>query len=418
VTVVIVVIVLVLLVIVALVRTVKVIPQASAAIVERFGRYTRTLHAGLNILVPFIDRVRQMIDLREQVVPFPPQPVITEDNLVVQIDTVIYFQVTDPRAATYEIANYIQAIEQLTITTLRNIIGGMDLEQTLTSREEVNDGLRNVLDEATGRWGIRVNRVELKAIEPPPSIQESMEKQMRAERDRRAAILTAEGTQRSQVLIAEGEKEAAVLRAEGERTAAALRAEGEAKAIETVFRAIHDGDADQKLIAYQYLQMLPELAKGDANKLWIVPSEIGRALEGIGGVFGNLTGAPPVGGAGAGVPPQLLPPGAGQAGPAPQVAPQAGPPPEPAAFPGGAKDPAEVPSDISATVPPGIPAQSAPQGTVPAHADPQDDPDVSGLPGPEVGRRPAPPPGAVRRPDVERPATAGRRQPRDNGPLG
>ncbi|NUR86422.1 MAG: paraslipin, partial [Nonomuraea sp.] len=240
-TVVIVVIVLVVLVIVALVRTVKVIPQASAAIVERFGRYTRTLHAGLNILVPFIDRVRQMIDLREQVVPFPPQPVITEDNLVVQIDTVIYFQVTDPRAATYEIANYIQAIEQLTITTLRNIIGGMDLEQTLTSREEVNAGLRGVLDEATGRWGIRVNRVELKAIEPPPSIQESMEKQMRAERDRRAAILTAEGTQRSQVLIAEGEKEAAVLRAEGERTAAALRAEGEAKAIETVFRAIHDG---------------------------------------------------------------------------------------------------------------------------------------------------------------------------------
>ncbi|MGC0415070.1 SPFH domain-containing protein [Embleya sp. AB8] len=288
-TAVIVLVVLVLLVVVALVKTVKVIPQASAAIVERFGRYTRTLHAGLNILVPFIDRIRQMIDLREQVVPFPPQPVITEDNLVVQIDTVIYFQVTDPRAATYEIANYIQAIEQLTITTLRNIIGGMDLEQTLTSREEINAGLRGVLDEATGRWGIRVNRVELKAIEPPPSIQDSMEKQMRAERDKRAAILTAEGHQRSQVLTAEGDKEAAVLRAEGERQAAVIRAEGEASAIATVFEAIHTGEVDNKLLAYQYLQMLPKIAEGSSNKLWILPSEVTRALEGIGEAVGNLS---------------------------------------------------------------------------------------------------------------------------------
>ncbi|WP_020556154.1 SPFH domain-containing protein [Embleya scabrispora] len=294
-TAVIVLVVLVLLVVVALVKTVKVIPQASAAIVERFGRYTRTLHAGLNILVPFIDRIRQMIDLREQVVPFPPQPVITEDNLVVQIDTVIYFQVTDPRAATYEIANYIQAIEQLTITTLRNIIGGMDLEQTLTSREEINAGLRGVLDEATGRWGIRVNRVELKAIEPPPSIQDSMEKQMRAERDKRAAILTAEGHQRSQVLTAEGDKEAAVLRAEGERQAAVIRAEGEARAIETVFEAIHAGEVDNKLLAYQYLQMLPKIAEGSSNKLWILPSEVTRALEGIGDAVGNLS---PNGGSG------------------------------------------------------------------------------------------------------------------------
>jgi regulator of protease activity HflC (stomatin/prohibitin superfamily) len=406
VTVVVVVVILVLLVIVALIRTVKVIPQASAAIVERFGRYTRTLHAGLNILVPFIDRVRQMIDLREQVVPFPPQPVITEDNLVVQIDTVIYFQVTDPRAATYEIANYIQAIEQLTITTLRNIIGGMDLEQTLTSREEVNAGLRGVLDEATGRWGIRVNRVELKAIEPPPSIQESMEKQMRAERDRRAAILTAEGTQRSQVLIAEGEKEAAVLRAEGERTAAALRAEGEAKAIETVFRAIHDGDADQKLIAYQYLQMLPKLAQGDANKLWIVPSEIGRALEGLGGAFGNLTGVPPIGAGAAALPP---------------APPQAPVESEPAAFPSG-KPAAETPSDISETVPmPNIPNQAPPSGTLPAvpPQDPDEDPGPSGLPGPEVGRRRTGGAGTrVDPPRIERPSAPGRRQPRDNGPLG
>ncbi|MDI5963061.1 SPFH domain-containing protein [Streptomyces sp. SL13] len=281
-------VILVVLVFIALIKTVQVIPQASAAIVERFGRYTRTLSAGLNIVVPFIDRIRNRIDLREQVVPFPPQPVITQDNLVVNIDTVIYYQVTDARAATYEVASYIQAIEQLTVTTLRNIIGGMDLERTLTSREEINHALRGVLDEATGKWGIRVNRVELKAIEPPTSIQDSMEKQMRADRDKRAAILTAEGIRQSQILTAEGEKASAVLRAEGESRAAALRAEGEAQAIRTVFESIHAGDPDQKLLAYQYLQMLPKIAEGDANKLWIVPSEIGDALKGLGGAFGNL----------------------------------------------------------------------------------------------------------------------------------
>lgn len=275
---------------IALIKTIQVIPQASAAIVERFGRYTRTLNAGLNIVVPFIDRVRNRIDLREQVVPFPPQPVITQDNLVVNIDTVIYYQVTDARAATYEVASYIQAIEQLTVTTLRNIIGSMDLESTLTSREVINAGLRGVLDEATGKWGIRVNRVELKAIEPPTSIQDSMEKQMRAERDKRAAILTAEGNRQSQILRAEGEKQAEVLKAEGEARAAVLRADGEAAAIRTVFEAIHEGDADQKLLAYQYLQTLPELAKGDANKLWIIPSEIGDALKGLGGAFTGMTG--------------------------------------------------------------------------------------------------------------------------------
>ncbi|MER7771717.1 SPFH domain-containing protein [Kitasatospora sp. NPDC096140] len=275
---------------IALIKTIQVIPQASAAIVERFGRYTRTLNAGLNIVVPFIDRVRNRIDLREQVVPFPPQPVITQDNLVVNIDTVIYYQVTDPRAATYEVASYIQAIEQLTVTTLRNIIGSMDLESTLTSREVINAGLRGVLDEATGKWGIRVNRVELKAIEPPTSIQDSMEKQMRADRDKRAAILTAEGQRQAQILKAEGEKQADVLRAEGEAQAAVLRADGEAAAIRTVFEAIHDGDADQKLLAYQYLQTLPELAKGDSNKLWIIPSEVGDALKGLGGAFNGLTG--------------------------------------------------------------------------------------------------------------------------------
>ena len=222
---------------------VRIVPQARAGIVERLGRYTRTLDAGLTLIVPFIDRVKPLIDLREQVVAFPPQPVITEDNLVVGIDTVIYFTVTDPKAATYEIANPLQAIEQLTVTTLRNVIGGLTLEETLTSRDNINSQLRVVLDEATGKWGIRVNRVELKSVEPPRTVQEAMEKQMRAERDRRAAILTAEGTKQSQILTAEGEKQAAVLKAEGARTAAILRAEGESKAIDTVFQAIHDGAA-------------------------------------------------------------------------------------------------------------------------------------------------------------------------------
>lgn len=281
-------VILVVLVIIALVQTIQVIQQASAAIVERFGRYTRTLNAGLNIVVPFIDRIRNRIDLREQVVPFPPQPVITQDNLVVQIDTVIYYQVTDARAATYEVSNYIQAIEQLTVTTLRNIIGGMDLERTLTSREEINAALRGVLDEATGKWGIRVNRVELKAIEPPTSIQDSMEKQMRADRDKRAAILQAEGIRQSEILQAEGSKQAEILRAEGDARASALRAEGEAQAIRTVFEAIHAGDADQKLLSYQYVQMLPKIAEGTSNKLWIVPSEIGEALKGLGGNLGRV----------------------------------------------------------------------------------------------------------------------------------
>src|SRR5881296_2988027 len=224
------------LVLLTLGRTIRIVPQASAGIVERLGRYHRTLDAGLAFVVPFVDRLRPLIDLREQVVSFDPQPVITEDNLVVSIDTVIYFQVTDARAATYEIANYIQAIEQLTVTTLRNVIGGMALEKTLTSRDEINNQLRGVLDEAPGKWGIRDNRVELKAIDPPASIQEAMEKQMRADRDKRAAILNAEGFKQSQILTAEGEKQSAILRAEGDREAAILRAEGQAKAIETVFK--------------------------------------------------------------------------------------------------------------------------------------------------------------------------------------
>src|SRR6476469_1593824 len=272
-------------------RTIRIVPQARAAIVERLGRYSRTLEPGLAVVVPFVDRVRPLIDLREQVVSFPPQPVITEDNLVVQIDSVIYYQVTDARAASYEIANFIQAIEQLTVTTLRNVIGGMTLEQTLTSRDSINSELRIVLDEATGKWGIRVNRVELKAVDPPPSIQEAMEKQMRAERDRRAAILQAEGIKQSQILTAEGEKQSSILRAEGQRESQRLFAEGQAKAIETVFAAIHAGDADPKLLAYQYLQMLPEIAKGDANEVGVIPSEITSALGNIGPMVENVARA-------------------------------------------------------------------------------------------------------------------------------
>jgi regulator of protease activity HflC (stomatin/prohibitin superfamily) len=282
----------VLLVVVALVlfslwRTVRIIPQARAGVVERLGRYSRTLNAGLTIVVPFIDRIRSMVDLREQVVSFPPQPVITEDNLVVNIDTVIYFQVTDPKAATYEIANYIQGIEQLTVTTLRNVIGGMQLEETLTSRDNINAQLRGVLDEATGKWGIRVNRVELKAIDPPASIKDSMEKQMRADRDKRAAILNAEGVKQSQILTAEGEKQSAILKAEGSRQALILQAEGQAKAIDTVFKAIHDGKPDPQLLAYQYLQVLPQIAQGESNKVWLIPSEFTQAL---GNLASNLTG--------------------------------------------------------------------------------------------------------------------------------
>src|SRR4051794_11793131 len=269
----------VLFVLLTLSRGIRIVPQARAGVVERLGRYQRTLDAGLALLVPYVDRVRPLIDLREQVVSFPPQPVITEDNLVINIDTVIYFQVTDPKAASYEIADYVAAIEQLVTTTLRNVSGGMTLEDTLTSRDKISGELRVVLDEATGKWGIRVNRVELKSVDPPGSIQEAMEKQMRAERDRRAAILTAEGVKQSQILTAEGEKQAAILRAEGQREAQILGAEGQSKAIETVFEAIHEGDADPKLLAYQYLQMLPQIAQGESNKIWIIPSEFTAALS-------------------------------------------------------------------------------------------------------------------------------------------
>jgi len=297
-------------VVVTLARSIRIIPQATAGVVERLGRYHKTLTPGLNILVPFIDRLRPLIDMREQVVSFPPQPVITEDNLTVNIDTVVYFQVTNPQAAVYQISNYIVGVEQLTTTTLRNVVGGMTLEQTLTSRDQINAQLRGVLDEATGRWGLRVARVELRSIDPPPSIQDSMEKQMRADREKRAMILTAEGTReasikqaegakQSQILAAEGAKQAAILaaeadrqsrilRAQGERAAQYLQAQGQAKAIEKTFAAIKAGRPTPEMLAYQYLQTLPEMAKGEANKVWLVPSDFGTALQG----FTKLLGAP------------------------------------------------------------------------------------------------------------------------------
>ena len=266
-------------------RTIKIVPQAQAGLVERLGRYQRTLSAGVAILIPFIDRLRPLIDLREQVVSFEPQPVITEDNLVVNIDTVLYFQITDPKSATYEVQSYIRAIEQLTVTTLRNVIGGMELEECLTSRDQINGQLRGVLDEATGKWGIRVNRVELKAIDPPGTIKDAMEKQMRADRDKRAAILTAEGVKQSAILTAEGEKQSAILKAEGNRQALVLQAEGQSKAIGTVFKAIHEGDPDPKLLAYHYLQVLPQIAQGESNKVWIIPSEVTQALGQLGAML-------------------------------------------------------------------------------------------------------------------------------------
>ncbi|MBT3153203.1 SPFH/Band 7/PHB domain protein [Streptomyces sp. CHD11] len=267
------------------VRAVRIVPQARARNVERLGRYHRTLTPGLSLVIPYIDRVHPLIDLREQVVSFKPQPVITEDNLVVEIDTVLYFQVTDPRAAFYEIASFLQAVEQLTVTTLRNVVGSMDLEKTLTSRDTINSQLRGVLDEATGKWGLRVNRVEIKAIDPPQSIKEAMQKQMRAERDKRAAILGAEGQRQSQILTAEGDKQAAVLRAEGNRTAAILEAEGQSRAIDEVFQAVHRNDPDPGLLAYQYLQALPQLAQGGGNNFWVIPSEITSALQGVSQAF-------------------------------------------------------------------------------------------------------------------------------------
>jgi len=286
-----------LLVVFVVASTVRIVPQARRYNIERFGRYRTTLQPGLNFIVPVADRVRNKLDVREQVFSSNPQPVITEDNLVVHIDTVLYYQITDPRAASYEVANYLQAIDQLTVTTLRNVIGSMDLERTLTSREEINAQLRSVLDDATGKWGIRVNRVEIKAIDPPPTIKEAMEKQMRAERDKRAVILHAEGERQSKILTAEGTRQQDILEAQGAQQSSILRADGEAKALERVFQAVHRNDADPKVLAYKYLETIPHLAKGENNTFWVIPGEFTEAMRTVTGAFGDHlgTGSPNAG---------------------------------------------------------------------------------------------------------------------------
>ncbi|GAA2880676.1 SPFH domain-containing protein [Streptosporangium fragile] len=280
----------------AVYRTVHVIPQATAGVVERLGRYHRTLDPGLNLVVPFIDRIKGTVDLRRQVVSFPAQPLVTADNLAVSADTVVYFRVVDARAATYEIANFLLAVEQLVVTTLRGVVAGMDLERALASREEINAELRGALDQAAGVWGVRIDRVELKAIDPPVSLQDAIEKQLRADRDRRAAVLAAEGEKQAAILTAEGQRQAAVLRARGEAEAVvlraqadaearAMRAKGEADAICMVFRAVREGGPDREILAYEYLRVLPEIAKGDANKVWIVPADLNKAVESLRDLF-------------------------------------------------------------------------------------------------------------------------------------
>jgi regulator of protease activity HflC (stomatin/prohibitin superfamily) len=352
-----------LIVLLTVVRSVRIIPQARARNVERFGRYRKTLEPGLNFIVPFVDRVKPQIDLREQVVSFNGQSVITEDNLVVQIDTVLFFQVTDPRAADYEIVDYIGAIEQITATMLRSVIGSMDLEQTLTSRDKINALLRGVLDDASGKWGIRVTRVEIKAIDPPKSVKDAMEKQMRAEREKRAAILTAEGQRQSQILTAEGDKTSKILRAEGDKQAAILRAEGEAEAIGQVFGSIHRNDPDPKLLAYQYLQTLPQLANGAGNTFWVIPSEVTTALKAVTSAFAGGDAAAPSPTPAAPVTP--APPAVAAPATAALPAPAA---PTTDALPAVAAPPAVEPAAPDPALP--IPASSTPLGAVNGSAQP------------------------------------------------
>ena len=279
-----------------LIRSIRIIPQATAGVVERLGRFHKVLNAGVNLVFPFIDVIRRTVDLREQVVDFQPQSVITEDNLVVSIDTVIYYQVTDPKSATYEINNFVIGIEQLTVTTLRNVVGSLDLEEALTSRETINKALRTVLDEATDKWGVRVNRVEIRDIVPPESVRDSMEKQMKAEREKRASILLAEGTKQAAILTAEGNKQADILRAEGSAKAMvlnaradaesqALVADGESQAIQKVFDALSEAAVTDQALAYKYIDQLKDLAQGDANKVWFIPTELSAAASALARAF-------------------------------------------------------------------------------------------------------------------------------------
>lgn len=281
--------------------SIKLIPQGEAAVIERLGRYTRTASGGLTFLVPYIDRVRARVDTRERVVSFPPQAVITQDNLTVAIDTVVTFQINDPAKAIYGVDNYLVGVEQISTATLRDVVGGMTLEETLTSRETINRRLRGELDAATAKWGLRISRVELKAIDPPPSIQQSMEMQMKADREKRAMILTAEGKRESDIKTAEGEKQARILaaegekhaailaaeaerqammlRAEGERAAKYLAAQGEARAIQKVNAAIKSSGVTPELLAYQYLDQLPKIAGNEAATMWMIPSQFGDSLQ-------------------------------------------------------------------------------------------------------------------------------------------
>ena len=293
---------LVILVLAVVVSCIKIVPQAHSYIVERLGGYLATWPVGLHLLIPFIDRVAKKVTLKEQVVDFPPQPVITKDNVTMQIDTVVYFQITDPKLYAYGVENPLMAIENLTATTLRNIIGDLELDETLTSRETINTQMRATLDVATDPWGIKVNRVELKNIIPPAAIQDAMEKQMKAERERREAILRAEGEKKSTVLVAEGKKESAILDAEAEKQAAILRAEakkeatireaeGQAEAILKIqqanadgLRMIKDAAPDQGVIQLKSLEAFAKAADGKATKI-IIPSEI----QGIAGLAKSVT---------------------------------------------------------------------------------------------------------------------------------
>jgi regulator of protease activity HflC (stomatin/prohibitin superfamily) len=278
-------------------RSIRIIPQSRVAIVQRLGRYHRTAESGLTFVVPVVDRMLPKTDLREQVIAFQPQAVITNDNVGMQISTVVYYQVVDARASEYEVANFHLALEQITQTTLRNVIGNLILDKTLTSRDEINGKLRTILDEVTEKWGIRVTRVELKEITPPRDIQQAMEKQMQAERTRRAAILTAEGDKRAAILKAEGDKESSILKAEGEQRSAVLRASGEAEAYRNVqaaqiemtgalFERLESSDLSPESLRYLYLKALPEMAQGPASKLFVVPSEI----QDLAGTIGALAG--------------------------------------------------------------------------------------------------------------------------------
>ena len=302
-------IVIIALVVAVLTASIKLIPQGEAAVIERLGRYTRTASGGLTFLVPYIDRVRERVDTRERVVSFPPQAVITQDNLTVAIDTVVTFQINDPAKAIYGVDNYLVGVEQISVATLRDVVGGMTLEETLTSRETINRRLRGELDAATAKWGLRISRVELKAIDPPPSIQQSMEMQMKADREKRAMILTAEGKRESDIKTAEGEKQARILsaegekhaailaaeaerqammlRAEGERAAKYLAAQGEARAIQKVNAAIKSSGVTPELLAYQYLEQLPKIANNDAATMWMIPSQFGDSLQQFARAFAN-----------------------------------------------------------------------------------------------------------------------------------